>query len=91
MAEPNYTTEGPVLYEFVDNSPPCPPGTPATPRPPGRPREGEPTPLATEADVAFARELADRVRTYSLTQPTRLTAEQLTTLVWKHLVRTSTE
>ena len=64
MAEPNYTTEGPVLVEFVCEAIPCPPGTKATPRPPGRPREGDPIPLATDADVAFARELADRVREY---------------------------
>ena len=80
----------PRFVTFEAKFEPAPPGTPATPRPPGRPRLVYPDPESpgelvsvpsTEADAAFASELADRVLEYVRSRPSGLSAEQLAALV----------
>jgi hypothetical protein len=83
MAEPEPITEGPFLVEFESSVNEAPPGTPARPRPPGRPRDAAGPP--SESDVAFAREVADRVLEYLRTHHSSLNAEQLTLLVQRIL------
>lgn len=76
-----------VLVSFDCPGEPIPPGARATPRPPGRPRN--PEALPTEADDAFAREVADRVLEYVNTNSGGLTAEQIAQLVQQLLSRRS--
>jgi hypothetical protein len=90
MPDPDPITEGPILVTFESDFNAAPPGTPATPRPPGRPRLTDiATDPPTEADTAFARELAQRVLEYVKDRPAGLTAEQLAALVQQLLARRS--
>jgi hypothetical protein len=66
-----------------------PPGTLASPRPPDRPRITDATPVPTDADDAFAREVASRVLEYVNSRSGGLSAEQLATLVQQFISRRS--